>query len=203
MSADDNEVALIDSSPRVERNRVTLNHRGRGKTWLPLVGFKSRDEFMKNLPDRSEYVLGNKRTTNRGFMRHYACRMKGCKYCLRTIEEEMIIEYSGSHNHLDTDTEMQRRRGLSKEQKKLIDQCLSRQIRGTKGILSQFMLHNRERQSSGLKEIPLPGNRQIYNYLDYTRTKFPETTADENSTQVDHSDPGIVDCSLETAFVDS
>ena len=185
----DGSLARTDSSLKEEEPpvRIFLNHRGRGRTWLPLKGFQSRDEFLENIPDRAEYVLGNKKETNRGFVRYYACRTRGCKYCLRTIDEALIIEYSGSHSHPEGDAGSQKRRGLSKEQKEFIDQCLSRQIRGAKGILSQFMLHNRDRQGSGLKEIPLPGNRQIYNYLDYIRTKLPEAT-DGIAAFVDHAE---------------
>ena len=188
--SEDDSVVLIDSSQQEDlpSSRSTLHHRGRGRNWLPLAGFQSRDEYTKNLPDRALYILGNKMTTHRGFVRYFACRMRGCKYSLRTIEDEMVIEYSGSHNHPETDTDFKKRRGLSREQKDLIDRCLSRQIRGTKGILSQFILHNRERQSNGQREIPLPGNRQIYNYLDYTRTKLPETTPDETPAQTDLSE---------------
>ena len=117
------------------------------------------------------------RTLSNGLICNYQCKFKNCDYFLRCTERRLLIEYSGEHTHAEEE-EPQRKRGLTKDQKDVIDRCISMNIRGGKSIATEFITHNDDQLKNGKPPIEIPNYRRINHYIDHTVNKEIGRTAD-------------------------
>lgn len=168
--------AVVDDRSDTDFDRPRL--RGKGKEWIVLQSFETLEEYQANVPSLDEYLSRNKvRTLTNGLICNYQCKVKNCNYFLRCIESRLLFEYSGEHVH-DEGEELYHKRGLSKEQKSLIDRCLSMNIRGGKLIATEFIAYNDDLIKRGNPPLQIPNYRQIYHYVDHSLNKENGRTAD-------------------------
>ena len=119
-SSDDSDEDLSFEKPR---------GRGKGKQWTVLHSYGTAEEFKDNYPSRDDFLIRNKRiTATNGLISNFQCKVKNCNYSLRCIEDKLIVEYSGEHMHLEEE-ELLHKRGLTKEQKEIVDRCISMKVR--------------------------------------------------------------------------
>ena len=112
-----------------------------------------------------------------GLVCNFQCKTRHCKYFLRCIEDKLVIESCGEHVHVEEE-EPVRKRGLTKEQKSVVDRCISMNIRGGKSIATEFITFNNDLAKHGKLPMPIPSYRQINHYVDHAVNKGNGRTAD-------------------------
>ena len=154
--------------------------RGRGKAreWNVLHACATLEEYKAKLPSLEVFISRNKaKTLNNGIICIYQCKIKNCDYFLRCMESRLLIEYSGKHAHAEEE-ELHRKRGLTREQRSLIDRCISMNIRGGKSIATEFITYNDDLLKCGKPPLQIPNYRRISHYVDHTVNKENGRTAD-------------------------
>lgn len=152
--------------------------RGKGKEWKLLHTYDTLEEYQTNYPSLHEFTSRNKvRTLTYGLICNYQCKVKNCNYFLRCVESRLLVEYSGEHAHEEGE-ELHHKRGLTKEQKCLIDRCIAMNKRGGKSIATEFISYNDDLLRRGKSPIQIPNYRQISHYVDHTVNKENGRTAD-------------------------
>ena len=118
--------------------------RGKGKEWTLLHSYATVEEYNANYPSRDEYVTRNKvKTSTNGLICNFRCKVKNCSYSIRCIEEKLSVEFCGAHIHTEGE-EPVRKRGLTNEQRCIVDRCLSMNVRGGKSIATEFITYNND-----------------------------------------------------------
>ena len=154
--------------------------RGRGKAieWTVLHACSTVEEFKANYPTRDEFVSKTKtKTSSNGLICYFQCKTSNCNFFLRCFEDKLVIESCGEHVH-EGEEEPTRKRGLTKEQRSIVDRCISMGIRGGKSIATEFISYNDELLRNGQHPVPIPNYRRINHYVDHTVNKENGRTAD-------------------------
>ena len=153
--------------------------RGRGKAreWTVLHACSTVEEFKANYPNRDEFFSKTKTKTCKGQICYFQCKTNHCNYFLRCFEDKLVIESSGEHLH-EEEVQPPRKRGLTKEQRSIVDRCISMGIRGGKSIATEFISYNEEFIKNGQHPVPIPNYRRINHYVDHTVNKENGRTAD-------------------------
>ena len=118
-------------------------------------------------------------TLSNGLICNCQCKIKNCNYFIRCIEKHLLIEYSGEHAHAEEE-EPYHKRGLTKEQKCVIDRCISMNIRGGKSIATEFITYNDDLLKNGKPTLEIPS--YIVKLITTLIIPLISATSDEDKT---------------------